>query len=68
MLILSRRINESLWIGDTEVRVVDCKNGRVHLGITAPNHIPVHRDEIKNRLAHPVSFAKQKEKTHEIRH
>ena len=47
MLVLSRKPNESIIIGDTvEVKIVEVKGDYVKLGITAPKSIPVHRKEI----------------------
>ena len=47
MLVLSRRLNESIMVGDdVEIRIVDIKGEHVKLGITAPRSIPVHRKEI----------------------
>lgn len=47
MLILSRRIDESIIIGDNiEVKIVEVKGEYVKLGINAPKEIPVHRREI----------------------
>jgi len=47
MLVLSRRINESIVIGDNiEVSVIEVKGESVKLGITAPRSISVHRAEI----------------------
>lgn len=47
MLVLSRKPNESIMIGDNvEVKIVEVKGDYVKLGITAPKSIPVHRKEI----------------------
>ena len=46
MLVLSRRKNESIMIGDFEIMIVDIKGDKVRLGITAPKKIPVHRKEV----------------------
>lgn len=47
MLVLSRKLNESVMIGDdVEVVVLDVKEGVVKLGIRAPREIAVHRQEI----------------------
>lgn len=47
MLILTRRVQEALMIGDNvTVRVIGIKGNQVRLGIDAPNHIEVHREEI----------------------
>lgn len=47
MLVLTRKPNESIMIGDdVEVSVVEVKGDQVKLGITAPRSIKVHRKEI----------------------
>ena len=47
MLVLSRRRDESIMIGDdVEIIIVDVRGDKVRLGITAPRSIPVHRREI----------------------
>lgn len=47
MLVLSRRKNESIMVGeDVEIVITDVRGDRVRLGITAPKYVPVHRREI----------------------
>ena len=47
MLVLSRRRDETIMIGDdVELTVVDIRGDKVRLGITAPIRIAVHRKEI----------------------
>ncbi|MDD5458931.1 MAG: carbon storage regulator CsrA [Phycisphaerae bacterium] len=47
MLVLSRRKDESIMVGDdVEIIIVDVRGRKVRLGITAPKHIAVHRKEI----------------------
>jgi carbon storage regulator len=47
MLVLTRKENESIMIGDdVEVKVLDLKDNQVKLGIAAPKSISVHRREI----------------------
>jgi carbon storage regulator len=52
MLVLSRKEKQSIRIGDDiEITVVQIQGNRVRLAISAPKHIPVHRDEIVKRIA-----------------
>ena len=47
MLVLTRRHNESIMIGDSvEITVIEVKGDQVKLGINAPKEIKVHRKEI----------------------
>jgi carbon storage regulator len=47
MLLLTRRLEESLLIGNNvEVKVLSISHGQVTLGISAPTHIPIYRREI----------------------
>ena len=51
MLVLSRRVDESLLIDkDIKITVLDIKGGQVRLGITAPQPIKVHREEVFDRI------------------
>ncbi len=47
MLVLTRKENESIMIGDdVEVKVLDLKDSQVKIGIVAPRSIAVHRREV----------------------
>jgi carbon storage regulator len=47
LLILTRKRNERIMIGDTiEVVIVDIRGEQVQLGISAPKDVPVHRREV----------------------
>lgn len=51
MLVLSRRVDESLLIDKViKITVLDIKGGQVRLGITAPESIKIHREEVFNRI------------------
>jgi carbon storage regulator len=51
MLVLSRRVDESLLIDkDIKITVLDIKGGQVRLGISAPQSIKVHREEVFDRI------------------
>ena len=51
MLILTRRVGESLMIGDdVTITVLGVKGNQVRIGVDAPKDVAVHREEILNRI------------------
>lgn len=63
MLVLSRRPNESIVIGDKiTVTVIEIRGDKVRLGVEAPRDVSVHRQEVyeaiqRNSLPQPVPDA-----------
>tara|TARA_Y100000991_G_scaffold215507_1_gene206215 strand:+ start:2076 stop:2342 length:267 start_codon:yes stop_codon:yes gene_type:complete len=52
MLILTRRVGESLMIGDdVTITVLGVKGNQVRIGVKAPKEVAVHREEILDRIA-----------------
>ena len=51
MLVLTRKLNESIMIGDdVKITIVDVKGDQVKLGITAPRQVAVHREEVYREI------------------
>lgn len=51
MLILTRRVGESLMIGDEiNVTVLSIRGNQVRIGVNAPKNVSVHREEIYERI------------------
>ena len=51
MLILTRRVGESLMVGDDiTITVLGVKGNQVRIGVNAPRDVAVHREEIYNRI------------------
>lgn len=47
MLVLSRKLNQSIQIGDDiEVKIISIEGDQVKIGIEAPKHIDIHRKEV----------------------
>jgi len=60
MLILTRRVGETVYIGDDiQVMVLEVKGGQVRLGIAAPEEVAIYREELYERIK------KEKEKEEE---
>lgn len=64
MLILTRRIGETVMIGDdVTVTVLRVKGNQVRLGVNAPKSVSVQREEIFHRIKHEGAEALQAEET-----
>ena len=51
MLVLSRKAEESMFIGDDiKITVLDIRGGQVRIGITAPQDIKINREEVYERI------------------
>jgi carbon storage regulator len=59
MLVLSRRKNESIMIGeDIEIVVADVRGDNVRIGISAPRYVPVHRREVYETIRRKEALVK----------
>lgn len=51
MLVLSRKIEEKIRIGDNiQLAILGIQNGQVKIGVQAPKEVPVHREEVKQKI------------------
>jgi carbon storage regulator len=51
MLVLGRKSQEKICIGDDIViTILDVRGGTIHIGIDAPKDMPVHREEVYDRI------------------
>lgn len=67
MLILTRRISESVIIGDdVKITVLGVKGSQVRLGIDAPKSVSVHREEIYERIQQEKSGDTSSESSEEV--
>ncbi len=51
MLILARKIGEAITIADEiTIKVMEIKGGQVKIGVEAPRHVTIHRNEVYDRI------------------
>ncbi len=52
MLILSRKLEEAIWLGDNiKIKIMGIEKGTVKLGIEAPSSVTILREELKEAIA-----------------
>jgi carbon storage regulator len=60
MLILTRRVGETLKVGnDVDVTVLGVKGNQIRIGIKAPKNVAVHREEIFDRIQREAQLAQR---------
>ncbi|GAB4394062.1 MAG: carbon storage regulator CsrA [Gammaproteobacteria bacterium] len=61
MLVLSRKLQQSICIGDdVKIVVLELSKGQVRIGIEAPKTIPIHRQEVYERIQRQQAHALEK--------
>ena len=51
MLILARKVGEAIKIADEiTIKVMEIKGGQVKIGVEAPHHVSIHRNEVYDRI------------------
>lgn len=66
MLILTRKRNEKIMIGDSiEIVIVDIRGEQVQIGISAPKDVPVHRQEVYEAIVKENGKVTVKKPKHE---
>ncbi len=67
MLALSRKINESIMIGnDIEITILEVKGDQIKLGINAPKSVPIYRKEIYLQIQESNKEAAESQVTDEV--
>ena len=67
MLILTRRVGETLMVGDeVTVTVLGVKGNQVRIGVNAPREVAVHREEIYERIKAEKGQGEQEEEQEQL--
>jgi len=62
MLVLTRRLNQSIKIGDNiEVTIIEVRGDQVRLGVSAPRDVSVHRKEVYLQIQNGLELMPQAE-------
>lgn len=58
MLVLARRVGQQIRIADeVEIKILEVVGKKVRLGISAPCDVPIHREEVYQRLEHETCLS-----------
>ena len=64
MLILTRRVGESIIVGDNvTITVLGIKGNQIRLGVNAPKEVSVHREEIYQRIKQEKKVVEESDST-----
>ncbi|MBN2804897.1 MAG: carbon storage regulator CsrA, partial [Deltaproteobacteria bacterium] len=67
MLVLTRKLNQSIMIGDEiEIKIIDIKQGQVKIGVVAPRNVKVHRSEVYEEIQRENILAAKAPSTNDL--
>jgi len=66
VLVLSRKLDEEIFIGETKIKVVEINKGSVKLGIEAPKQMQILRGELKKAIEDTNKVANHKADANEL--
>lgn len=69
MLVLSRRLGETLVIGDEiKITILGTSGNQIRLGISAPKEVSVHREEVYRRIQDELGGMSPQEHAEQVHH
>jgi len=66
MLVLSRKLEEDIYVGDIMIKIIDINKNTVKIGIEAPKNMPILRGELKKAIEETNKEANHKATLDEV--